>query len=882
MATVYTVKKGDTLWDIAQEYNTTYQYLAKINNIENPNLIYVGQKIYITPDSTSSSSKTSSANSNQAQITSIGLQANSENTIFVTWTWGKDNTDYYMVRWYYQVENDSNWYLGSDATAKYVKNTTWSIPSNAAKVHVYVKPISTKRTVNGKETSYWTAEWSKYATYNVKDNPPKKPSSAPSVEIKKYTLTAEYENLDLNATGVQFQIVQDDTKVFNTGNALIKTSAVTYSCTVEVGHEYKVRARSYRDDIYSDWSDYSSNKKTIPATPKSITSCKANSKTSVYLEWTAVKTAETYDIEYTTKKQYFDGSDGTTTVNSIKTTHYEFTGLEIGQEYFFRVRGVNTEGDSGWSEISSVVLGKDPAAPTTWSSSTTVTTGEKLVLYWVHNSEDGSSQTYADLELYIDDVKESHIIENTKDEDEKDKTSFYEIDTSAFVEGTKILWRVRTAGVTKALGDWSIQRTVDVYAPPTVEFGITDKAGNSLDVVTSFPIFADALAGPNTQMPVGYHLSVISNDIYESVDQIGNVKMVNAGEVVYSKHFDISDPLVVELSAGNIDLNNNINYTAKVVVSMNSGLTATGTHDFTVSWTDESHIPNAEILVDKDTLTTSIRPYCEFYDMVYYKVRNDSGNYIATTERIDKLEGMSVIDAYTDTDEMVYLGTNAQGEEIYFCIVEDTVGTLVEGVELAVYRREYDGRFVELATGLDNLKNTFITDPHPALDYARYRIVATTVSTGSVSYYDVPGYPVGEPSIVIQWNEDWSAFDAVGEDVLEQPPWSGSMLKLPYNIDITDKNTSDVVLAEYVGRSHPVAYYGTQLGQTSTWKTVIDKTDTETLYGLRRLAIWMGDVYVREPSGSGYWASVSVNIDIKHKELTIPISIEVTRVEGGA
>jgi len=45
--TVYTVVPGDTLSGIANRYNTTYQKLAEYNNIPNPNLIYVGQKIRI-------------------------------------------------------------------------------------------------------------------------------------------------------------------------------------------------------------------------------------------------------------------------------------------------------------------------------------------------------------------------------------------------------------------------------------------------------------------------------------------------------------------------------------------------------------------------------------------------------------------------------------------------------------------------------------------------------------------------------------------------------------------------------------------------------------------------------------------------------------------
>lgn len=43
----YIVKKGDTLSGIARKYNTTYQKLASDNNIQNPNLIYPGQKIVI-------------------------------------------------------------------------------------------------------------------------------------------------------------------------------------------------------------------------------------------------------------------------------------------------------------------------------------------------------------------------------------------------------------------------------------------------------------------------------------------------------------------------------------------------------------------------------------------------------------------------------------------------------------------------------------------------------------------------------------------------------------------------------------------------------------------------------------------------------------------
>ena len=46
MAT-YTVKKGDTLSAIAKQYGTTYQEIAKANNISDPNKIYAGQTLTI-------------------------------------------------------------------------------------------------------------------------------------------------------------------------------------------------------------------------------------------------------------------------------------------------------------------------------------------------------------------------------------------------------------------------------------------------------------------------------------------------------------------------------------------------------------------------------------------------------------------------------------------------------------------------------------------------------------------------------------------------------------------------------------------------------------------------------------------------------------------
>lgn len=741
--------------------------------------------------------------------------------------------DYYEVKWYYDSGN-SVWFAGSTENAKETHtNSLYSPPKNAVKFKVVVKPIAKTHEVgegDKKESvPYWEGSSVEYV-YNMSRAAPAKPTT-PTVTIENNTITAYIENIsDARTDKVDFQLWTATERIVRTQLADVVACRVSTKFEVNPGNEYRVRCRAANchgvNDLsktYSEYTDFSNAVHTVPNNITSAPTLKATSDTSVYVEWKEVKTATSYDIEYSTNVNYFDITDKTTSVSSITTTRRELIGLEAGQEYFFRVRSVNDVGPSKWSPIARVVIGKKPIAPTTWSSSTTVVTGESLTLYWVHNAQDGSSQTYADLELVVNgETLLLDPIKNSTNEEDKDKTSSYVINTSAYPEGTTILWRVRTMGVTMEYGEWSVQRSVEIYAKPTLMLKVIDGSGVALNTINTFPFYISALAGPNTQAPVGYHLSVTANETYMTTDNIGNEVAIKEGEAVYSKHFDTSDALMVEFSPSNINLDNNKSYTLTCVVAMNSGLTATASTPLEIAWIDVLYEPDVSISIDTTNYMAYIRPYC------------------------------------VDDDDV-----------------------LIEGVQLSVYRREFDGSFTEIATGIDNLANTTVIDPHPALDYARYRIIATDMATGAVSYYDPPGRLVNGKGMIIQWDEQWQSYDVTNEDIREVSPWTGSMLHLLYDVDISDNYQTDVELVDYIGRPRPVSYYGTKLGGSSSWNTSVPKEDKETLYAIRRLANWTGDVYVRESSGSGYWASISVSYSINHNDVKVPVSFEVKRVEGG-
>ena len=749
---------------------------------------------------------------NSATIKKFGLQTGSDRTLYATWSWSKPHTENYEIKWTYST-GDGVEFVGSSSTTT-EKQSTYSIPDNAVTVTFCVKPISETYTKDNSTVSYWTAGWSTKKTYHAASLPPDIPSGL-TVEIQKYVLKASLNNIASNTSKIEFQIVRNDLTVFNTGTAPVRTSTAIYQVAIDAGYRYKVRVRGVRKGLTSDWSEYSDNYNTIPKPPETITELKAVSETSVLIKWTEVATATSYGIEYTDNKDNFDVTSGTSSTQVDSGAMFVITGLESGHEYFFRVRAINDEGESPYTEIKSVIVGQKPTSPTTWSNSSTVTVGEALNLYWIHNSVDGSSQTYAELELTVNGKTSSQVIKNSEEEEEKDKTSVYSIDTSSYREGTVILWRVRTRGVTKDFSEWSIQRTVNVYAPPTLQL----TAPSSL---TAFPLSIGAVAGPSTQKPVGYAVQITALSSYGTWDEYGRVKMVGHGEIVFSKYYDIQTALSINLTPADLTLENNIQYRISCTAAMNSGLSKTMTSDFTVAWGDSDCFPNAEISYNPKRYTTSIHPYC------------------------------------TDGSE-----------------------NQPAGWTLAVYRREYNGSFTKIASGISNGGNVYVTDPHPALDYARYRIVAVNDTNGSMEYYDVPGYPINEPAIIIQWNEEWTNRDDDSPDALDKPEWAGSLLYLPYNVDVSNNTAPDVSMVNYIGREHPVSYYGTHKGETASWNTSIPASDADTIYALRRLQNWMGDVYVREPSGVGYWANITLSFTITHKELVIPVSFTITRVTGG-
>lgn len=575
-------------------------------------------------------------------------------------------------------------------------------------------PSGSTGTTDTTEVPLWTADWSKAVIFDIDGSSATSAPPKPTVLIEDEqdgsdpTLVIKVNKKDvfdsLFRVKLVFEVVQDDkTRVYSGDDIVVQsdmdltvTDILTTRVKVKLGHRYSARCRTIKvvgkKTYESEWSEWSDQALSAPLPPENIT-CRATSSNnkdvdSIYVEWAASKTAKTYDLQYSLNKDLLDDSDFATTTSSITGTKYTETGLETGKEYFLRVRAVGESGAvSDWSDIVSVVLGTIPAAPTTWSSSSTITVGEPINLYWVHNSMDGSPEMYASLTVYVDDelyptpivhktavfTSGMEVVEGRYYTDRTDKylciqngspeslydtdyfakvtggydeneASYYTLDTSGtlFEEGAKVKWQVQTAGITNQLGPASTPREIDVYARPTIEFAITDFSGEKFDTLSSLPIHVEALTGPATQSPIGYYLSVTANGSYTTRDAIGNPKVVHEGDQVYYRYFDITTPLDTYLSAGDVTLENNISYTISCIASMNSGLSVEGSAEFTVGWSTEQHIPTASVLVNETVYAAAIQPYCEETRIVWYTVnKEDDGRYTvdsAVREEIGDLQ----------------------------------------------------------------------------------------------------------------------------------------------------------------------------------------------------------------------------------------------------
>lgn len=678
----------------------------------------------------------------------------------------------------------------------------WSAPDSALQARARVKPVS-KIKDEKKKTTYFSGAWSGYKTVDFRDDPLPAPSLSVNFDNTKNVATVTATCNDSDARYYEMwasngsKVVEDKLYFSETGSY-----TRTYSLSAGQTWSFRTRCKSSGMKATSGWSAYS-YATAKPGVPSLKGKGSAVGEDGVKFSWNAVTGADSYTVEYVADSaSYFNTNrSAVQSVSDIKGTTFQQMGLELGHTYYMRVQAVNATGSSNFSAATSAKLALVPDAPTTYDTDPSYMQSSSVRLRWTHNCEDNADQTAAQVQMKL---KTSSTWTTTN---VNNSNPYLVKSLSGYADGSVVQWRVRTKGQRSEWSPYSVIRQFSVYSSPRVTCTLSQPSG-TVDLsnpLTTLPLTIGMNASGGGNSVAGYHVTVTVTDgvTYNHFD--GTTVSIAAGSVVYEKDYTTTS----NNYSVNLGIEANMPDTASLAVVaevvMTSGLRAESPErQFEVDFDSLVPYPDCSVAFDDDALAATVS--CSCYAL--------------------------------DEDEM-------------------QTDDLEEGVVLSVYRINADNSLTLIDENLPNNGEVEVIDPHATFGTCSYRVVATDVETGMTSYEDC-WEDAPHRTCVVQWDESWEEYQEYAEDDGgDMFEYTGMRIDGLYNLNLDESSNIQAEDAEYIGRKHPVSYYGTQLGHTASYRVDFMKEDTDTLTKARRLMSYAGDAYVREPSGLGFWARIS-------------------------
>lgn len=788
---------------------------------------------------------------------SVGLQSGSQRDLYAQWKFAKaGNASGFEVDWEYWdgtrcdltaaqkkagKPGDPMWMPGSSSTVSVETaevgdgwyRTTYSAPERAIMARVRVMPVSKSRSVtvsvtktykkgrlvkttnNTASKPYFTAKWSGRVSHDFRSDRIAAPTVEAELAENGLTVLVTVEGDDPDATYCDVEVCTlaggEYSKAVGKSDQPFSGEG-TWSFTLAAGTSYHARARlkspTMASKATSEWAyDQVATRPPTPGDPEA----RATGADSASVSWAASALATSYTVQHIAGAEpAFDTDpEAVDEVEISSGTLYTPSGLEAGTTHWFRVRAENASGESGWSGVCSCTVATAPEAPTVLDCAASYMDGGTARIRWAHNSTDGSGQTAGQVEL-------SYSGENAPSEGtvvDVGAVQALDLDLTGVGDGTAVTFRVRTKGVRDEWSPWSGTKSFLVYAQPALACSIyqPDGAGgwaalSDESPLAAFPIrvVLDPSGGGNN--PVGYDVAIVCTLAADVMDPSGRMATAAVGSAAWQGHYTTSaDPFAVEVGAGECALADGGAYELRATVAMASGLRADADPPgFAVAFDVDMAQPSATVTFDPDYLTADVVPACHVLD--------------------------------PDT-----------GEE---------TAELRDGTSLAVYRVEQDGGLVCLARNVVNDGAATVTDPHAPFGECWYHVVATDEATGVSTAADFSDESLHD-SCTIQWAEAWRPAGDGGT----RYDYEGSMLDGFFNMSFDQDVSPTAEAVRYAGRRRPVHYYdGIALEESASYALQFERADSDTMALARALSAWPGDAYVREPTGTGYWARVRCRI----------------------
>ncbi|WP_302384752.1 hypothetical protein [uncultured Adlercreutzia sp.] len=755
----------------------------------------------------------------------------------------------YQIRWSYTIlvsvggdRYQSRWVYGDWKTvSRYTLNDVFSVPDGATDIVLEVWAVPQEYDYYPSKSSDSTSKGKYFTPGTVRKQvqtgaqwQPEMPEIS-SVKVADDGLTIEVKLKDDDPYTWRFEAQGNNGAI--SGTVATKLNAESYGAytyadegTVllkgKPGTTYSIRARMCNLIWHnSPWTYWSGTVKTKPARASGV-SAKATADGCAAVTWAAAAGADWYEVAYANSPKAFSLSSGYKTLStkdrpSPAARTVTFDDLDVGKSWFFWVRGCNDSGDGDWSAASPEIrLGTAPTAPSVWADSYACIRGEAATVRWQHNATDGSDQRKAEVWYSTGGAFQKIDVPGA--------TSEAAVPTGAVPDGGLARVYVRTYGIADAASPSSETIAIGVWERPACAVQVNPEIG-------SYPVAVAVETDAGSQTCVEMSLRIVAAEDGPATAPDGTERQVRAGDEVWSATLAApQNPLDIALTPGDVALSDGGSYELRAVCAMSSGLSCEAAAEFSCDFADLGIFVQGAILPHG-------RWGCEVVPSAYVVPEVDT--------------------------------TPAWGRPV------ESDAVAAPDVLLSVYRCESDGSMTKLLEGAPNDGTYSLVDPHAPLGRQTYRIVATSVETGAIAYDDVSDSVVAERCLLIQWEADPSVRPWADGDPESPSDGATRTLWLPYGTEVSDDNDKDVELVAYLDRDHPVAYYGTQLGQTSRWNCRFPQDDEDTLELLRELAAYRGDVYVRDILGAGYWASAKPSWEAGDGKRVVEVSIDVTRTD---
>lgn len=591
-------------------------------------------------------------------------------------------------------------------------------------------------------------------------------------------------------------------------------------------------ARPDYTSLWAYWKNASDDWNSVVTKPARCGKPWAKGGEAVTVEWGAVPLADSYEIAYAQRADAFEASSGYQTKDTTGT-RMVFDDLEPGS-WFFWVRAANASGEGDWSAASDEIrTGKRPTAPTTWASKYVGVRGDDIEISWQHNSADGSEQADAELWLSANGSAFARI-------GNLGTATSYTLKTGQYPNGADVSWYVHTWGCMgggEGKSPASETRCLKVWDRPSPVLELPDTA-------TFYPIAGRATATASGQVPVSVTVRLLAAEPYESTLVDGTRVSVAEGDEVLRLDLDPDEPMF-DVAVGDCVLADGVAYTAELRGVMSSGLPFEASRPMLFDVEPASYTLYAEIDQADGWAVTITPSACEWG-------REDDDQTDEESETAD-------IDIEGDAEEVPY----------------------AENVVLSIYRHETDGTLTLLARNIPNDGLHGHVDRHAMLKRQAYRIAAFDTRTGLADYLDVTSELNRFNGLVIEWGASDPSLEYVRDPetglLQEQSGDGGTVLDLPWSVDVSEGGDSDRDLLKPFGLAHPRARYGTHQNAEESWNTRIRESDSDRLAKLRSLRAHRGDAFVRQPLGSGYWAAVSPHWSRSGQGGVIDVDIDAVR-----